>query len=77
MTIFFLFAVTEEQKKLVLGGEACLFAEFVDKTNILPRLFPWVSAVAERLWSSGIDISTDATNYARNRLDQHRCRMLQ
>lgn len=52
-------------------------AEFVDSTNILPRLFPAIGAVAERLWTEGIPISSQATVDARKRLDQFRCRLLQ
>jgi len=66
-----------EQKSQILGGEACIWGEFVDKTNILSRLFPFVSAVGERLWSPEFPIHSNQTNEARTRLDQLRCRMLQ
>ncbi|NWU11074.1 HEXB hexosaminidase, partial [Cephalopterus ornatus] len=67
------FPGSEEQKKLLIGGEACLWGEFVDATNLTPRLWPRASAVGERLWSSRN--VTDLQDAFR-RLTSHRCRML-
>ncbi|MCI4394502.1 hypothetical protein PGIGA_G00169580 [Pangasianodon gigas] len=64
---------TAEQKQLVIGGEACLWGEYVDATNLTPRLWPRASAVAERLWS---DENVKDISSAYTRLVKHRCRML-
>ena len=33
------FEGSEKEKQLVIGGEACLWGEFVDATNLIPRLW--------------------------------------
>ena len=65
---------TDAQKGLVIGGETCMWDEFVNSINLTPRLWPRAAAVAERLWSSG---EVKDVSEAAGRLEELECRMLQ
>ncbi len=67
------FTGTQEQAKLIIGGEAALWTEYVDGANLESRLWPRASAIAERLWSAA---SVNDPEEAKFRLDEHRCRLL-
>lgn len=43
--------LTPEQQKLILGGEACMWAELIGPETIDSRIWPRVGAIAERFWS--------------------------
>lgn len=65
---------SEEQKKLVIGGEVCMWGEYVDATNLMARLWPRASAAGERLWSD--EDQTSSLTEAYDRLADFRCRLV-
>ncbi len=57
-------SLTPEQQQLILGGESCMWAEYVNAENVDSRIWPRNAAVAERLWSPQ-NVTDVASMYAR------------
>ncbi|VVC99099.1 unnamed protein product [Leptidea sinapis] len=64
----------------IVGGEACMWGEMVDDRNVMSRVWPRASAVAERLWSANTigrrSMYDSIPPEVYHRIEEHTCRMI-
>ena len=63
-------ALTPEQQKFVLGGEAAMWEELATAENLDAKLWPRLAAIAERFWSPE-SVTDPASMYRRLEITNH------
>jgi hexosaminidase len=56
--------LSAEEKARILGGESCMWSEYVNAENVDSRIWPRNAAIAERLWSPQ-EVRDPSSMYAR------------
>jgi hexosaminidase len=57
-------SLAPEEKERILGGESCMWAEYVNPENVDSRIWPRNAAIAERFWSPQ-SVTDAASMYSR------------
>jgi hexosaminidase len=52
--------LSPEEAERILGGEACMWSEYVSPENLDSRIWPRMAAIAERLWSPASVVDVDS-----------------
>jgi len=67
--------LSPEEQARILGGESCMWAEYVNPENIDSRIWPRNAAIAERLWSPQ-EVTDPASMYVRMEIISNRLERL-